>query len=61
MDMNLSKLHEMVKDREALASCITWAHKESDTSWWLSKQTYMPDSVLSALRIMIYLILITIQ
>ena len=61
MDMNLCKLWEMVKDREALACCSTWGRKESDTSWWLNKQTYTPDSVLSALGIMIYLILITIQ
>ena len=27
MDMNLGKLCEMVRDREALASCITWGHK----------------------------------
>ena len=33
MDMNLCKLWEMVKDREALACCSTWGRKESDTSW----------------------------
>ena len=30
MDMSLSKLLEMVKDREAC--CSPWGHKESDTT-----------------------------
>ena len=30
MDMSLSKLQERVKDREALAYCNPWGHKESD-------------------------------
>ena len=30
MDMSLSKLREIVKDREALACCSPWGHKESD-------------------------------
>ena len=32
MDMNLSKLQEMVKDREALVCCTLWGHKQSDTT-----------------------------
>ena len=28
--MSLSKLQEMVKDREALVCCSPWGHKESD-------------------------------
>ena len=33
MDMNLSKLREMVKDREAWhAACSTWGHKQSTTT-----------------------------
>ena len=33
MDMSLSKLQEMVKDREAWrAACSSWGHKESDTT-----------------------------
>ena len=33
MDMSLSKLREMVKDREAWnASMHPWGHKESDTT-----------------------------
>ena len=30
MDMSLSKLWEMVKDRGALACCNPWGHKEMD-------------------------------
>ena len=30
MDMSLSKLREMVKDREAWPCCSPWGHKESD-------------------------------
>ena len=30
MDMSLSKLRELVKDREALGCCSPWGHKESD-------------------------------
>ena len=33
MDMSLSKLREMVKDREAwCATCSAWGRKESDTA-----------------------------
>ena len=42
MDMNLSKLQEMVKDREVYASCSPcgcnlWVHEESDTTEWTTK------------------------
>ena len=30
MDMSLSKLWEIVKDREALVCCSPWGHEESD-------------------------------
>ena len=30
LDMSLSKLRELVKDREALGCCSPWGHKESD-------------------------------
>ena len=37
MDMSLSKLWELVKDREAWrAACSPWGHKESDVTEWLS-------------------------
>ena len=32
MDMNLSKLQEMVKDREAWQAAVHGGHKESDTT-----------------------------
>ena len=32
MDMSLSKVPEMVKDRKALACCRPWGRKESDTT-----------------------------
>ena len=32
VDMSLSKLREIVKDREAWACCSPWGHKESDTT-----------------------------
>ena len=34
IDMSLSKLQEMVKDREALH--VSWGHKESGTTEWLN-------------------------
>ena len=30
MDMSLSKLQEMVNDREAWLGAVLWGHKESD-------------------------------
>ena len=32
MDMSLSKLWELVMDREALACCSPWGHTELDTT-----------------------------
>ena len=32
MDMSLSKLQELVMDREGLVSCSPWGHKELDTT-----------------------------
>ena len=37
MDMSLSKLQEMVKDRESLACCSPWGHRELDMTEWLNK------------------------
>ena len=32
MDMSLSKVQEIVKDREAWRAGVAWSHKESDTA-----------------------------
>ena len=32
MDMSLSELWELVMDREAMACCDSWGHKELDTT-----------------------------
>ena len=32
VDMSLSKLRELVMDREAWCYCSPWGHKESDTT-----------------------------
>ena len=36
MDMNLGKLQEMVRDREAWACCSPWGCKDSDVTRWLN-------------------------
>ena len=36
MNMSLSKLWEIVKDRGSLACCSPWGHKELDTTEWLN-------------------------
>ena len=39
MDMNLSKLRELVMDRETMGCCSPWGHKESGTTEWLNSTT----------------------
>ena len=39
VNMSLSKLQEIVKDREAWACCSLWGHKESDTTAQLNTTT----------------------
>ena len=40
MDMSLSKLQEMVKDREAWRGCSPWGREESDTTERLKNSKY---------------------
>ena len=40
MDMNLSKLRELVMDKGSLVCCNPWGHKESDTIEWLNWTTW---------------------
>ena len=42
MDVNLSKLWDIVKDRRALWCCSPWDHKEWNTAWKLSNNTITP-------------------
>ena len=40
MDMNLGKLQQMMRDREALVCCSPWGHKESNMTWWMNKRIH---------------------
>ena len=39
LNINLGKLHEMVRDREALACCSPWDYKESDMTGQLNNNS----------------------
>ena len=39
MDMSLSKLREIVKDREAWRAVVQWGCKESDMTWQLNNNS----------------------
>ena len=41
LDMSLSKLQEMVKDREARPCCSPWGRKESDTTQRLNNNNIL--------------------
>ena len=43
MDVSLSKLQEIVKDREAWASCSPWGRKESDLPEQLNRNNSFCD------------------
>ena len=47
MDMSLSKLQEMVKDREALVCCTLWGHKQSDTTERLNDNRALKEGSIS--------------
>ena len=51
MDMNLSRLREMVKDSEAFLACYTpWSHKESDTTEQLNNNIVLLQGISSRVR-----------
>ena len=39
--MDMSKLWEMVKDREAWCAASPWGHKELDTTEWLNNDNHL--------------------
>ena len=39
MDVNVGKLQETVRDREAWCAASPWDHKESGTTWRLNNTT----------------------
>ena len=47
MDMSLSKLQEMVKDREALVCCTLWGYKQSDTTERLNDNRALKEGSVS--------------
>ena len=46
MNMNLSKLGETVKDREAGRSAVHRGHKEPNTTEWLNNKPQTPPLIL---------------
>ena len=47
MDMSLSKLREMVKDREPWQCCSSWGCKQSDTTERLNNRTHTDCNAIS--------------
>ena len=45
MDMSLSKLREMVKDREAWPCCSPWGRKESDRTDLQQQQIFILNAM----------------
>ena len=44
VDINLSKLHELVKDREAWCAADSWGCKEPHTTEWLNNNNTGPST-----------------
>ena len=52
MDISLSKLPKIVKDRISLACCTPWGRKESDMTERLNDNSHERKGTISLLKVM---------